>query len=71
MKTILLAIFILTSGFIFSQDYDKSYIKTEQDRYAKQIELSKVNYPGDTKIDITYYGLDLKLHHSLTIFTAK
>jgi len=61
MKTILLAIFILTSGFIFSQDYDKSYIKTEQDRYAKQIELSKVNYPGDTKIDITYYGLDLKV----------
>jgi len=61
MKSILLSIFILTSVITFAQDYDKPYLKAEQERYAKRIQMSKIHYPGDSKIDVTYYGLDLKV----------
>ena len=53
-------LFLLTQILYSQQDY-KPWIKSERDRYAKTIELSKIQYDGDSKIDITYYGLDLKI----------
>ncbi len=52
-------IVILITSFSFAQDDYKPWIKAERDRHAKTIQLSKFQYPGDTKIDVTYYGLDL------------
>jgi aminopeptidase N len=52
-------IVILITSFSFAQDDYKPWIKAERDRHAKTIQLSKIQYPGDTKIDVTYYGLNL------------
>lgn len=58
IKQILTAIIFLTS-ILYAQDDSRPWIKGERERQARKIQLSKVQYPGDTKIDITYYGLDL------------
>ncbi len=50
---------LLLASFSFAQDEYKPWIKGERDRHSKTIHLSKIQYPGDTKIDVTYYGLDL------------
>ncbi len=55
----LLVSFVLFAGFLFAQDDYKPWIKSERERHSKSIELSKIQYPGDSKIDVTYYGLDL------------
>jgi aminopeptidase N len=52
-------IVILVTSLSFAQNEYKPWIKAERDRHAKTIQLSKIQYPGDTKIDVTYYGLDL------------
>ena len=56
-----LAVLLLVSTIGFGQKDYKPWIKAERDNYRKIIELSKVYYPGDSKIDVTYYGLDLKI----------
>ncbi len=48
----------MTSLIIAQEEY-KPWIKGERERHAKSIQLQKVQYPGDSKIDVTYYGLDL------------
>jgi aminopeptidase N len=60
MKNLLL-ILLITTGIISAQDNEKPWIKAERERFARSKELSKVMYPGDSKIDITYYGLDLTI----------
>jgi aminopeptidase N len=52
---------LILSTFTVAQDDYDLLIKAERVRYAKILESSKINYPGDSKIDVTYYGLDLKL----------
>ena len=57
-----LAVLFLISSIGFAQQKDyKPWIKAERDNFKKTNELSNVHYPGDTKIDVTYYGLDLKV----------
>ncbi|HEY7750828.1 MAG TPA: M1 family metallopeptidase, partial [Ignavibacteriaceae bacterium] len=58
---ILITALLLFAVFNFAQEFDKPYIKAERERYSKQLQLEKVNYPGDTKIDVTYYGLELRI----------
>jgi len=58
IKQILTVVIFLTAIFYAQDDY-KPWIKGERERHSRQIQLSKVQYPGDSKIDITYYGLDL------------
>jgi len=50
---LLLSVVLLT-GFLFAQDDYKPWIKGERERHSKIIELSKIQYSGDTKIDVTY-----------------
>ena len=57
----LFTIVLIVTGLISAQDEYKPWIKGERDRYSKSIQLSKIQYPGDSKIDITYYGLDLTI----------
>lgn len=59
-KQIFIVVLLLTSLLIAQEEY-KPWIKGERERYSKSIQLSKVLYPGDSKIDVTYYGLDLTI----------
>ena len=54
-------IVLLLTTFLLAQNEDKPWIKAERENFVRMRELSKVMYPGDSKIDITYYGLDLKI----------
>lgn len=67
----LLVSVVLLTGFLFAQDDYKPWIKGERERHSKIIELSKIQYPGDTKIDVTYYGLDLTVTSSPQYLTGK
>ena len=60
----ILSIALLLTSFLFAQDDYKPWIKGERERHSRQIQLSKIHYPGDSKIDITYYGLDLKVTYN-------
>lgn len=55
---------LLLSSLLIAQDEYKPWIKGERERHSRQIQMSKVMYPGDSKIDITYYGLDLKVTYN-------
>ncbi|MCW8805071.1 MAG: M1 family aminopeptidase [Ignavibacteriaceae bacterium] len=57
----ILPIILILSALVNAQNEYKPWIKGERERYSKQIQLSKVMYPGDSKIDVTYYGLDLSI----------
>ena len=57
---LIITLLILSSITIAQNDYDL-FLKAEKEKYAKILEASKINYPGDSKIDVTYYGLDLAI----------
>ena len=63
IKQIFTVVLLLTS-LLIAQDEYKPWIKGERERHSRQIQLSKVLYPGDSKIDITYYGLDLTVTYN-------
>ena len=52
---------LILSSVLVAQYSEKPWIKAERENFVRMRELSKMKYPGDTKIDITYYGLDLAL----------
>ncbi len=60
----LLALVLLITTIISAQEDYKPWIKSERERHSKSIQLQKVQYPGDSKIDVTYYGLDLTITYS-------
>jgi aminopeptidase N len=51
------------SSFYTQKDY-KSWIKAEQESHKKMFELSKIQYPGDSNIDIAYYALNIIVTNS-------
>ncbi len=60
IKKIFIVIFI-SSSFIIPQEDDTSLLNAEKDKFLKYVQLSDLNYPGDSHIDVTYYGLKLKV----------
>ncbi|NWG28530.1 MAG: T9SS type A sorting domain-containing protein [Ignavibacteriaceae bacterium] len=54
-------IVLLVASFLAAQNEYKPWIKGERERHSRSIQMSKVLYPGDSKIDVTYYGLDLTI----------
>ena len=54
------ALFLLSSILIFSQDFEKP----EKENLQKVNSLLKVEYPGDSTIDIKYYKLNLKVTYN-------
>ncbi|OGU37058.1 MAG: hypothetical protein A2315_11390 [Ignavibacteria bacterium RIFOXYB2_FULL_35_12] len=56
-----IALLIILSTLTVAQDDYQPWIKAERERYAKILAASKINYPGDSKIDVTYYGLNFKI----------
>jgi aminopeptidase N len=64
MQLKIFSILIFVSSICFAQEDYKPWIKSEREGYSKLLELSKTQYPGDSRIDVTYYKLDLTLTHS-------
>ncbi|MEJ2105266.1 MAG: M1 family metallopeptidase, partial [Ignavibacteriaceae bacterium] len=60
IKRIFTVVFLISS-FLLAQNDEKPIVKAERERFEKMQELSKVTYPGDSKIDVTYYGLNLAI----------
>lgn len=59
LKIFTIVVFI--TSLCCAQDGPKPWVKSERERHSKMIQLQKVLYPGDSNIDITYYGLDLTI----------
>jgi aminopeptidase N len=59
MNKQIFTILLFFSAFLSAQTYYESFVKSEQERYLRAIKMSEVQYPGDSKIDVTYYGLEL------------
>ncbi len=60
LKQIFIVMLLLSSLLIAQEEY-KPWIKSERERHSKIIQMQKVQYPGDSKIDVTYYGLNLTI----------
>ena len=58
ISTVFLLLFSLN---LFAQGVDSRIVKAERERFHNQQQLSKVMYPGDSEIDVTYYGLNLTI----------
>ncbi len=50
-----------TMHLLYSQTFYNDLIQSEKLQYQNLNKLSKVEYPGDSTIDVTYYKLDLAL----------
>jgi len=62
---------LLTSAVMISaQDEHKPLVKAERERYLNLKKMSEVQYPGDSKIDVTYYGLDLTITYNPNYLTG-
>ena len=64
MKTHLLLLLVLFSILGFSQSSEKSWVKSEQLRAERLLKYENVNYPGDSRFDVKYYKIDLKILHT-------
>lgn len=56
--------FLLLSTGLFAQEHDQRIADMERAAHSNMFSLQKINYPGESKIDVTYYGLDLSVTNS-------
>jgi aminopeptidase N len=65
MKNILRisTLIFLSAILIYSQDFRKDLVLSEKSYFEKMNKFSKVEYPGDTNIDVTYYKLNITLNY--------
>ncbi len=65
MKNILIVL-VLIVLFAFNgiaQQYKNECATGKQKYYERLLKVSKINYPGDSNIDVTYYKLNIKINH--------
>jgi aminopeptidase N len=65
MKRKILILLIIIVGVISPQNDIPVWVKSEMVRAEKKLSLGKVNYPGDSRFDVKYYKLDLKINQIL------
>ena len=53
--------FFITGQFLFAQTFYNDLIKSEKLQFQNMEKLSRLQYPGDSTIDVTYYKLNLTL----------
>jgi aminopeptidase N len=58
-----LTIVLLPVSLIYSQDFREDLIKSERTNFKKTNRFSKIEYPGDSTINVTYYKLNLTLNY--------
>ena len=71
MLSRIVIVFLLAASLNIAQEGYKPWVKAERERHARTIQLSKIQYPGDTKIDVTYYGLDLNITYQPNYIAGK
>ena len=65
MKSICVFILFFSLSYVgFAQEFDHPCQQSKIQRFQSLMKSSEINYPGDSKIDVTYYKLDLKLTHT-------
>ncbi|MFA3782357.1 M1 family aminopeptidase [Melioribacteraceae bacterium 4301-Me] len=60
-KIVFLSILFCIVNFSYSQTGGEICSKGKTELYNKLLKEGKLNYPGDSNIDVTYYKLDLRL----------
>lgn len=55
---------IILNFSVYSQETEHQCAVSKIERFKNLNKISQVNYPGDSKIDIIYYKLDLRLTYS-------
>ena len=80
MKYLKLILLILFVSISIGQDFSQSLIEIEKEKYkilnserisyAKRMILSKILYPGDSQIDVTYYKLNLEVSYEAQYITG-
>ncbi len=63
MKKIFLIPFFLLTSILLAQQEIPIWVKSEMNRAEKKLSVSKINYPGDSRFDVKYYKLDLRINH--------
>lgn len=63
MKKIFLIPFFLLTSILLAQQEIPIWVKSEMKRAEKKLSVSKINYPGDSRFDVKYYKLDLRINH--------
>ncbi len=64
MKLFTSVLVVLLSVNLMAQSPEKFWVKSEQLRAERLLKNENVNYPGDSRFDVTYYKLDLKIMHT-------
>lgn len=65
MKRKILLLLLILVGVISPQTDIPVWVKSEMVRAEKKLSLEKVSYPGDSRYDVKYYKLDLRINHIL------
>ena len=60
----ILALILLPVFLLCAQDFKKDLVNSEKSHFEGLKKLSKVEYPGDSTIDATYYKLNLSLDYA-------
>jgi len=61
MKSVIIILTFLFSQILFSQQIEHLCAKSKIRLFDKLQKTTEINYPGDSRIDVTYYKLDLSL----------
>ncbi len=61
MKYYLMIMLLFLSTIIFAQEKNNAVYRQEMKAFLNSGKFQKVQYPGDSNIDVTYYGLDLAI----------
>lgn len=65
MKTITFLLVIIINTFLYSQTEVPVWVKSEMMKAEKKLALGKITYPGDSRFNVKYYKLDLRINHIL------
>lgn len=66
MKCCNIIFFIFFSFSFIHAQINESIIKTERENFKRNFQLSKLAYPGDGSIDVTYYKLEINIDYNST-----
>ncbi len=61
--TIMIMIILLTTISVIGQKKENACAVAKQSYYNRLFKSSRLNYPGDSNIDVTYYKLNLNINH--------
>ena len=64
MKTALISILLLASQLLFAQHKYEYIVNSEKKQFINEMRLNKIEYPGDSSIDVTYYKLNLAITYT-------